>query len=293
MKKLLSLLLLCVLLCPAAMADTLLTMDTTKVPAIPEGTFSAEVISFTGNQTYAVYSAPNKKSIRGAKDRARVSTNGWIQVFGAEGDWILVQYDINKGERNRIGYIYKNALPKDVEVPELKLARAAAVINYDVEVTDDPLVSKARLAKLAENTKVMCLGTMGEWTYIEAKEKDVLFRGFVPTECLSGTVTTLREARQAMLGSWKLYVGGAMDASRIVFREDGTMTGAKYSGPVPGPSTTTTARAAATGMSPSLSSHWPAAMLWSSTACASAGRLARTVSTSTRWFSRKAQRPAA
>ena len=40
MKKLLSLLLLCVLLCPAAMADTLLTMDTTKVPAIPEGTFS-------------------------------------------------------------------------------------------------------------------------------------------------------------------------------------------------------------------------------------------------------------
>ena len=225
MKKLLSLLLLCVLLCPAAMADTLLTMDTTKVPAIPEGTFSAEVISFTGNQTYAVYSAPDKKSIRGAKGRARVSTNGWIQVFGSEGDWILVQYDINKGERNRIGYIYKNALPKDVDVPELKLTKAAAVINYDVEVTDDPLVSKARLAKLTENTKVMCLGTMGEWTYIEAKEQDVLFRGFVPTECLSGTVTTLREARQAMLGSWKLYVGGAMDASRIVFREDGTMTG--------------------------------------------------------------------
>lgn len=225
MKKLLSLLLICMLLCPAAMADTVITMDTSKVPAIPEGTLSAEVISFTGNQTYAVYSAPDKKSIRGAKGRARVSTNGWIQVFGAEGDWILVQYDINKGERNRIGYIYKNALPRDVDVPELTFTRAAAVTNYDVEVTDDPLVSKARLAKLPENTRVTCLGTMGAWTYIEAEEKGVLFRGFVPTECLSGTVTTLREARQAVVGSWKLYVGSAMDASRIVFREDGTMTG--------------------------------------------------------------------
>ena len=224
MKKLLSLLLLCVLLCPAAMADTLLTMDTTKVPAIPEGTFSAEVISFTGNQTYAVYSAPNKKSIRGAKGRARVSTNGWIQVFGSEGDWILVQYDI-KGERNRIGYIYKNALPKDTEVPELRLTKATAIVNYNVEVTDDPLGSKALLVKLAENTKVTCLGTMGTWTYIESEDKGVPFRGFVPTDCLSGTVTTLREARHAVVGSWKLYVGSAMDASRIVFHEDGTVTG--------------------------------------------------------------------
>ena len=88
-------------------------MDTSNVPAIRKAR-SAQVISFTGNQTYAVYSAPDKKSIRGAKSRARVSTNGWIQVFGYEDDWILVQYDITK-EHNRIGYIYKNALPKDVD----------------------------------------------------------------------------------------------------------------------------------------------------------------------------------
>ena len=41
-----------------------------------------------------MYAAPDSKSLRGAKGRARVSTNGWIQVFGSEGDWILVQYDI-------------------------------------------------------------------------------------------------------------------------------------------------------------------------------------------------------
>ena len=99
------------------------------------------------------------------------------------------------------------------------------MVNYDVEVTDDPLVSKTPLAKLTENTKVTCLGTMGTWTYIEGTEKDVLFRGFVPTECLSGTVTTLREAEKAIVGSWKLYAGTSIDASRIVFHEDGSVTG--------------------------------------------------------------------
>ena len=172
--------------------------------------------SGTGNQTYAVYSAPTKKSIRGAKGKARVSTNGWIQVFGAEEDWILVQYDISD-KQNRIGYIYINALPKDVTVPDLNLKRAVAVTNYDVEVTDDPLVSHTPLAKLTENTKVTCLGTMGTWTYIEAKENDVLFRGFVPTECLSGTVTTLREAEKAIVGSWKLYAGfGECSSSTVI-----------------------------------------------------------------------------
>ena len=226
MKRLVSLFLILMLLCGTAMADngTVITMDTTNVPEIPEGTLSAEVIPFTGNQTYAVFSAPTKKSIRGAKGRARVSTNGWIQVFGAEDDWILVQYDISD-KQNRIGYIYINALSKDVTVPDLNLKRAAAVVNYDVEVTDDPLVSKTPLAKLTENTKVTCLGTMGAWTYIEGTEKDVLFRGFVPTECLSGTVTTLREAEKAIVGSWKLYAGTSIDASRIVFHEDGSVTG--------------------------------------------------------------------
>ena len=226
MKKLVSLFLMLMLLCGTALAEnaTVSTVDTSNVPVIPEGTLSAQVIPFTGSQTYAVFSAPTKKSIRGAKGRARVSTNDWIQVFGAEDDWILVQYDISD-KQNRIGYITRNALPKGVTVQALNLTRAPAVVNYDVEVTDDPLVSKTPLAKLTENTKVTCLGTMGTWTYIEGTEKDVLCRGFVPTECLSGTVTTLREAEKAIVGSWKLYAGTSIDASRIVFHEDGSVTG--------------------------------------------------------------------
>ena len=226
MKKLVSLFLMLLLLCGTALAEnaTVSTVDTSNVPVIPEGTLSAQVIPFTGSQTYAVFSAPTKKSIRGAKGRARVSTNDWIQVFGAEDDWILVQYDISD-KQNRIGYITRNALPRGVTVQALNLTRAPAVVNYDVEVTDDPLISRTPLARLTENTKVTCLGTMGTWAYIEAKEKDVLFRGFVPADCLSGTVTTLREAEKAIVGSWKLYAGTSIDASRIVFHENGTVTG--------------------------------------------------------------------
>ena len=231
MKKTISLILVLLLICGTAIADTsrVITMDTSNVPEIPAGTLSAQVIAFSGNQTYAVYSAPDKKSIRGAKGRARVSTNGWIQVFGSDGDWILIQYDIAK-DHNRIGYISKKALPKGVTVPELQLANAPAVVNYSVAVTDDPLVSQTPLAKLAENTRVTCLGTMGMWTYIEAQEKGVLFRGFVPTKCLSGTVTTLKEANRAIVGNWKLYAGVSFNATRLVFREDGTVTGVSVVG---------------------------------------------------------------
>ena len=51
MKKLVSLILIMMLLCGTALADTgtVITMDTSNVPVIPEGTLSAEVISFTGN----------------------------------------------------------------------------------------------------------------------------------------------------------------------------------------------------------------------------------------------------
>lgn len=226
MKKTAFVFLVLIMLFSAALAEKTdkPAIDTSNVPVIPEGTLHAEVLPFTGNQTYAVYSAPDSKSLRGAKNRARVSTNGWIQVFGAEGDWILVQYDITR-KHNRFGYIYKNALPKNVEVPELNLLNAAAVVNYNVEVTDDPLISQTPLVKLPENSKVICLGAMGSWTYIEGEDNGKRFRGFVPTECLAGTVTSLEEANRAIIGSWKLYAGSSLNASHIAFSEDGTLAG--------------------------------------------------------------------
>lgn len=192
MKKLIALLLALLTCFAAALADT------GSAPEIPQGTLNAEVMPFTPGQTYAVYSAPDSRSIRGAKGRARVSTNGWIQVFGAEGDWLLVQYAITP-EHCRIGYIDKNALPQDAAAPALALEAVPAIVSYDVSVTDDPLMSQTPLTRLTENTSVTALASMGDWTYIEAGTGKSRFRGFVPTECLLGTVTDT--ARQTVPSS--------------------------------------------------------------------------------------------
>lgn len=122
MKKLMALLLALLICFAAALADT------GSRPEIPQGTLNAEVMPFTPGQTYAVYSAPDSRSIRGAKGRARVSTNGWIQVFGAEGDWLLVQYAITP-EHCRIGYIDRNALPQDAAAPALALEAVPAIVS--------------------------------------------------------------------------------------------------------------------------------------------------------------------
>lgn len=195
-----------------------------NIPDIPAGTFSASVMNFTPKQTYPVYSAPDTNCLRGANKRAVVSTNDWIQVFGAEGDWIMVQYDISD-QRYRIGYTYKNALDADAVVPELSLTNADAVASYDTVVTDDPLLSGDKLTTIRENQKVTCLGVMGNWSYIEGETEGKRFRGFVPTEALSGVVSSLEEAKFALTGNWSLYAGNALIAESITFNEDGSMLG--------------------------------------------------------------------
>ena len=188
MKRLIILILTLIMLYAIALADEPATtmIGAANVPSIPAGTLSASLVSFTSNQTYPVYSAPDSKSVRGAKDRARVSTNGWIQVFGSEGDWILVQYDITD-THNRIGYIKKDALPDGAVVPELNLTRMPAVVHYDVEVTDDPLVSRAKLCTVKAETDIFYLGSLNDdWAYVMVETADGRWMcGFMPHEDIS------------------------------------------------------------------------------------------------------------
>ncbi len=200
----------------------------TEPPVIPDGDFYAYEPEFTEGQTYAVYSAPSSKSLRGNKERAKVSTNDWIQVFGYDGNWIFVQYAIS-AKQYRTGYIYRNALPKDEEVPELVWNPQSAILNCDVDVTDDPLISETKLASLKADELVTCLATMGNWTYIESSNGKQTFRGFVPTEVISKTVTTLDEACYVLIGNWKLYAGSVFGAMEMSFRSDGTMVGTTVS----------------------------------------------------------------
>ena len=197
-----------------------------NAPAIPEGTLSADCIDFTAGKTYPVYSAPDTSSLRGANSRAKVSTNDWVQVFGRDGDWLMVQYDITS-KHFRIGYISIDALTAKIGVPELNFIGTAAVTAYAVDVTDDPLSSQAKLVSLPAEAKVLCLGTMGSWSYIEGVDGGKTFRGFVPTASLSGSnvVSSLDEARSTLEGAWIVYAGGADRADSLTFSADGSLHG--------------------------------------------------------------------
>ena len=155
----------------------------TAAPVLPAGDLTAQDIKFTGGQKFDVYSAPDKASLRGGNHKARVSTNGWIQVFGREDGWILIQYSIDK-DHYRFGYISEKSLPKKAAVPDLDFARSAVYIANDVSATDDPLYSRAGLALLQEGTAVTLLARLGDDAYIEGQADGKPFRGFVPVSSI-------------------------------------------------------------------------------------------------------------
>ena len=155
----------------------------TLAPSLPLSTeLVAQEIKFSGGKKYKVYSAPSKDSLRGGNGKAAVSTNSWIQVFGQEGDWILIQYSID-ASHYRIGYIAASALPKNTEVPTLEFKPVEAWLEGATSLTDDPFYSQSELAALEAEDQVTWLATIGEWAYIEVSQPR-LMRGFVPINSL-------------------------------------------------------------------------------------------------------------
>ena len=152
-------------------------------PQIPDGTLAAKEVKFTSGKKYAVYSGPGEGYLRSGNGKAAVSTNDWIQVFGVENGWALIQYDITSSQM-RFGYIDASALPKNANVDELSFTPVDAYLTRRVSLTDDPLNSQSALLTLPEGTWVTWLATMGEWAYVESSTGD-LVRGFVPVSAIS------------------------------------------------------------------------------------------------------------
>lgn len=156
----------------------------TVAPNIPRGELSAESLPFTGGKKYEVYAAPSSSSLRGANGKAIVSTNDWIQVFGSENGYILIQYAISK-DRMRFGYIEEAALAKNTSVRELTWPNAvSASITQRTPLTDDPLNSQTALLTLTQGSKVTFLAVMGDWAYVETTEGEWA-RGFVPQDVVN------------------------------------------------------------------------------------------------------------
>ncbi|MBQ7488870.1 MAG: SH3 domain-containing protein [Clostridia bacterium] len=156
------------------------------------------LVEFRQNRRFAVFSGPGRDYIRG-QEIAVVSTNGKIQVFGYENNWVLVQYSI-MGMRLRIGYIDAKHLPEQYldkdgkiipgSIPELDFAYRGVTIKEDTDITDDPLLSQQALVRVKEGTQLWFLGYLEGWAYVEYihREKSgnvTKVRGFVKTSLLS------------------------------------------------------------------------------------------------------------
>ena len=147
-------------------------------PRIPEGNLTAKRIQFTGGKKYPVYNGPGEAYGQSGSGTAHVSTNDWIQVFGEEDGWIMIQYDITR-EHMRIGWIDADALPSSARVTQLSFTPVTTVVTTGVSLTDDPLGEQGSIGYVREGVTVQWLATMGDWAYIESTDGSLL-RGFVP-----------------------------------------------------------------------------------------------------------------
>lgn len=155
----------------------------TQAPAIPAGELSAQKIKFTGGQKYPVYSGPGMEYERAANGKASVSTNDWIQVFGSENGYILIQYALSASQM-RFGYIDQSSLPKSASVSALRFAWEDAEITSSTYLTDDPLNSQTRVRTLSAGQQAKWLSTMGNWVYVELTGSGQPIRGFVPASAI-------------------------------------------------------------------------------------------------------------
>lgn len=168
----------------------------TLAPSIPAGLLTAKVIKFTGGKKYPVYSAPSENSMRGANGKASVSTNDWIQVFGRENGWIMIQYAID-ASHYRIGWITEKALPKNSSVDTVDFMYSDTIVISDANLTDDPLFSESVVCTIPAGNTVQYLSTMGEWVYIEWNGASQPVRGFIRLNCV--TRMTKDQAKSAAI----------------------------------------------------------------------------------------------
>ena len=167
-------------------------------PVIPTGTGSNSLpnpqrIKFTADKKYEVYSGPGKQYLRSANGKASMSTNDWVQVFGKESGWIMVQYDITS-DHMRIGWIPEKALPKKSNVDTIEFIYSDTTIISDANLTDDPLFSESVLCTIPAGNTVQYLASMGDWVYIEWNGTSQPVRGFIKENCLTNMTKSQAKA---------------------------------------------------------------------------------------------------
>ncbi len=137
--------------------------------------------------SWAVYSGPGKHYYRANSGRATMG-GGLCRVYGVEGDWALIGYDLSNGNY-RVGFISLEALPQmGLRLPRLKLQSVSRRLAFSASLTDDPVRFRPTVTILPAGTYVLFLGYAWEngetWAYVEAMAEGAMMRGFVPASSL-------------------------------------------------------------------------------------------------------------
>lgn len=148
-------------------------------PQIPFGWLTAQEVPLEGKENIPVYTSNHDKPYRAAKGKAALGPRGWVQVFGVEGDYALVQYAIS-AKQYRIGYIDKKHLPSWYEPLILNFKSTPATVEIASPATDDPINSKNTLFTLKKGQQVILLSKMGDMAYFETWVGKQIARAFAP-----------------------------------------------------------------------------------------------------------------
>lgn len=137
--------------------------------------------------SWAVYSGPGAHYYRANSGRATMG-GGLCRVYGVEGDWALIGYDLSNGNY-RVGFVSLEALPQaGLRIPYLDLESGARRLAFSARLTDDPVRYRPAVTELPAGTYVLFLGYTWEngqtWAYVEALAEGTVMRGFVTAESL-------------------------------------------------------------------------------------------------------------
>lgn len=145
----------------------------------------AETYRFAPDQKYPVYNGPGKQYQRAGNGKATVGTNGWIQVFGEHDGYLMIQYAISD-DRCRIGWITRDALPRDQAVDRLAFSQDGGyTLSQACVLTDDPLCSRSVLCEVPRGVSVEKMAELGyAWAYVRVTVDGETWWGFLPDELL-------------------------------------------------------------------------------------------------------------
>lgn len=171
---------------------------------------------------YAVYTAPDEHSCRMAKGKAEVSLGGDVLLYGAEGEWALIGYQVSP-RTARIGYIRAPELAQRLH--GLFFACAQAIITQETFLTDDPMLSLYPQMTLEAGAGVTFLCQWDAYTaYVQTSREGQTIRGFVPLRALALPEPERDAELEAALAgtSWRFLTGGSLMGDFQRYEANGT-----------------------------------------------------------------------